>query len=104
MVPGGRLFHSWSFFLLPKNSTPRSRGRSRFYLIPLGLQPFLPQKYPQLDCSGALCGSLQEQGLAQQGAVQSSQGEVRWPLCPLALYGMACHSTRVGWPWPPNSV
>lgn len=63
MVPGGRrLFHSWFFFLLPKDSTPRSRGKSRFYLIPLGLQSFLPQKYPQLDYSGALCGSLQEQG------------------------------------------
>lgn len=68
MVPGGRLFHSWSFFVLPKNSsTPRSRGRSRFYLIPLALQPFLPQNYPQLDYCGALCGSLQEQGPCSAG-------------------------------------
>lgn len=34
---GWRLFHSWVFFLLPKSSVPRSRGRSRSYPIPLGL-------------------------------------------------------------------
>lgn len=89
---GWRLFHSWFFFLLPKSSTPRSRGRSRSYLIPLGLQPFLPQKLPQLDSSGALCGSLQEQGLAQWVAVQSGKGKVAF-LSP-ALYGMAYHSTH----------
>lgn len=43
-----------AFFLSPSpnSAPPRSRGRSRSYLIPVGLQPFLPQKWPQLDSSG----------------------------------------------------
>lgn len=73
MVLGGDCFIA-GLSLLPKSSIPRSRGKSRSYLIPLGLQPFLPQKPPQLDYSGALCGSLQEQGPRSAGCSAVRQG------------------------------
>lgn len=64
--------------LLPQSYGPRFRGRSRSYLITLGLQLFLPQLWPQPGLLSPIWGWGTGGGFICPGGQAERQGDKAW--------------------------